>query len=104
EIREYASKLTDDLRDPAAIYDRIRGHFAKDFIYTLDAPRGSCVPLVNFLLRSKAGHCEFFASAAAMMLTARGIPARLVTGSYGGEIGFPSSAVRLAGHHPPPLG
>ena len=31
-------------------------------------------PLVHFLLRSKAGHCEYFASAAAMMLTARGIP------------------------------
>jgi hypothetical protein len=97
EIREYASKLTDDLRDPAAIYDRIRGHFAKDFIYTLDAPRGSGDPLVNFLLRSKSGHCEFFASAAAMMLTARGIPARLVTGSYGGEIGFLSRALVVRG-------
>jgi hypothetical protein len=97
EIRDYAAKLTGDLSDPAAIYDRIRGHFAKDFVYTLDAPRGSGDPLVNFLLRSKSGHCEFFASGAAMMLTARGIPARLVTGSYGGEIGFLSRALVVRG-------
>jgi len=97
EIREYAAKLTGDLSDPAAIYDRIRGHFAKDFVYTLDAPQGSGDPLVNFLLRSKSGHCEFFASAGAMMLTARGIPARLVTGSYGGEIGFLSRALVVRG-------
>jgi hypothetical protein len=48
---------------------------------------------VHFLLRSRAGHCEYFASAAAMMLTARGIRARLVTGSYGGEDGIFSSTI-----------
>jgi hypothetical protein len=52
---------------------------------------------VNFLLRSRAGHCEFFASAAAMMLTARGIPSRLVTGSYGGETGLLSRALVVRG-------
>ncbi|HSS44355.1 MAG TPA: transglutaminaseTgpA domain-containing protein, partial [Thermoanaerobaculia bacterium] len=97
EIRQYAAALTGDLSDPAAISERIRDHFARDFVYTLDAPRGSGDPLVNFLLRSKSGHCEFFASAAAMMLTARGIPARLVTGSYGGELGFLSRALVVRG-------
>ena len=48
---------------------------------------------MHFVLRSKAGHCEYFASAAAMMLTARGIPARLVTGSYGGEEGLLSRTI-----------
>lgn len=97
EIRDYAARLTGDLSDPLSIYGRIRDHFRKDFIYTLDAPQGPGDPLVNFLLRSKAGHCEFFASAAAMMLTARGIPARLVTGSYGGETGFFSQTLVVRG-------
>ena len=93
EIQKYAFELTGDLTDPRAIARRIEAHFAKNFVYTLDPPRGSGDPLVNFLLRSKAGHCEYFASAAAMMLAARGIPARLVTGSFGGDEGFLSRSV-----------
>ena len=93
EIQKYALELTGDLSDPRAIATRIEQHFAKNFVYTLDPPKGRGDPVVHFLLRSKAGHCEFFASAAAMMLTSRGIPARLVTGSYGGEEGLLSRSV-----------
>lgn len=93
EIQKYAIELTAGLSEPGAIARRIAEHFAKDFVYTLDPPRGAGDPLVHFLLRSKAGHCEYFASAAAMMLTARGIPARLVTGSYGGEEGLFSRTI-----------
>lgn len=88
EVRDYGARLTGDLADPLAIYERIRDHFASRFVYTLDPPSAEGDPVVNFLLRSRAGHCEFFASATAMMLASRGIPARLVTGSYGGEVGF----------------
>ena len=52
---------------------------------------------MHFLLQSKAGHCEYFASAAALMLTARGVPARLVTGSYGFESGFLTNAYIVRG-------
>jgi hypothetical protein len=97
EIRQYAQELTGDLTEPLAIYARIRDNFAKRYMYTLEPPRGKGDPLVHFLLRSRAGHCEYFASAAAMMLTARGIPARLVTGSYGGEVGFFSRTLVVRG-------
>jgi len=98
EIRDYAEKLTAGLTEPMEIYFRIRDNFTRNFLYTLTPPRGrKSDPLVNFLLRSKAGHCEFFASAAAMMLTARGIPSRLVTGSYGGEVGLLSRALVVRG-------
>jgi len=97
EVRAYATKLTAGLEEPQAIYDRIRRHFETDFVYTLDPPKAAGDPIVHFLLRSKAGHCEYFASAAAMMLTARGIPARLVTGSYGAETGFFSKALVVRG-------
>lgn len=97
EIREYAAALMGDLTEPMQIYYRIRDNFAKNFLYTLDPPRVKGDPLVNFLVHSRAGHCEFFASAAAMMLTARGIPARLVTGSFGGEVGLLSNALVVRG-------
>lgn len=41
-------------------------------------------PVEDFLLRRKQGHCEYFASALALMLRSVGIPSRLVTGFKGG--------------------
>jgi transglutaminase-like putative cysteine protease len=97
EIRAYAAGIAAETRDPAVIYRAIESHLRKNFVYTLDppAPRGD--PLVDFVIRSRAGHCEYFASAAAMMLAARGIPARLVTGSYGGEAGLFSQSIVVRG-------
>ena len=93
QVQKYALRLTAGIDEPRQIYKRIEDHFARDFVYTLDPPRTEGDPLVHFLLRSKAGHCEYFASAAAMMLATRGIRARLVTGSYGGEEGLFSSSM-----------
>ncbi len=42
-------------------------------------------PLVYFLFQRKEGHCEYFASAMAVMLRTLGIPARLVNGFRTGE-------------------
>ncbi len=53
----------------------------RGFGYTLDNPSGqSPNPLEDFLERTKAGHCEYFASSMALMLRARGVPARVVNG------------------------
>ena len=38
-----------------------------------------------FLFRTKAGHCEFFATALAVLLRASGVPTRNVTGFLGGR-------------------
>jgi transglutaminase-like putative cysteine protease len=53
----------------------------RGFRYTLDNPSGRAAnPLEDFLERTQAGHCEYFASAMALMLRARGVPARVVNG------------------------
>ncbi len=54
--------------------------------YTLDLKRDERYePIEDFLFVQKAGHCEYFASAMAVMLRAVGIPARVVNGFLGGE-------------------
>ncbi|MFB3915603.1 MAG: DUF3488 and DUF4129 domain-containing transglutaminase family protein [Terriglobales bacterium] len=42
-------------------------------------------PVANFLFERKQGHCEYFASAMAVMLRTLGIPSRLITGFRGGQ-------------------
>ncbi|HXJ21150.1 MAG TPA: transglutaminaseTgpA domain-containing protein [Polyangia bacterium] len=42
-------------------------------------------PVADFLFAETAGHCEYFASAAVLLLRATGVPARYVTGFRGGE-------------------
>ena len=69
--------------DKAVALDRyLKGHFG----YTLDLPRTlPRDPLANFLFERKQGHCEYFASAMAVMLRTLHIPARVVTGFRTGE-------------------
>lgn len=42
-------------------------------------------PVEDFLFERKSGHCEYFASAAALMLRSVGVPTRYVNGFLGGE-------------------
>lgn len=60
---------------------------AERFQYSLAANviDDSVDPVEDFLLNRKSGHCEYFASAAALMLQAVGVPARIVNGYKGCE-------------------
>jgi len=71
------------------------------FRYTLNQPRISLDddPIESFLLQSKAGHCEYFASACALLLQASGIPARLVTGYCGSELNPITGKYEVRQHH-----
>ncbi len=55
--------------------------------YTTNLKRDKHIadPLEDFLLAEKAGHCEYFASAAAILLRLGGVPTRYVNGFLGGE-------------------
>ena len=72
------------LRDvpPEEALRRIRHHLAQ-FTYSLY--REQSVPLAqtalgDFMTRTRAGHCEYFAAAAALLARAAGIPSRYATG------------------------
>ena len=60
-------------------------HLKTDFTYTLELPSKE-VPdmLAHFLFERRKGHCEYFASAMAVMLRTRGIPSRVATGFQSG--------------------
>ena len=42
-------------------------------------------PVETFLFQKREGHCEYFASALALLLRLEGVPARVVNGFMGGE-------------------
>lgn len=60
---------------------------AAPFEYSLNRPPPApgVDPIEDFVTRNRSGHCEYFASALALMLRSQGIPARLVIGFRGGE-------------------
>ncbi|MDX1952882.1 MAG: transglutaminase domain-containing protein [Verrucomicrobiota bacterium] len=65
------------------ILEKVERYFANGFKYSLeqsDLPEEGRSPLNQFLLRSRAGHCEYFASATVLLLRTAGIPARYATG------------------------
>jgi hypothetical protein len=57
------------------------------FEYSLNRPppAPNVDPIEDFVTRNRSGHCEYFASALALMLRSQGIPARVVIGFRGGE-------------------
>ncbi len=56
-------------------------------------------PLADFLFERRAGHCEDFATALAVLLRARQIPARVVVGFHGGERAAGEYLVRAGDAH-----
>ncbi|PIP81697.1 MAG: hypothetical protein CO113_12025 [Elusimicrobia bacterium CG_4_9_14_3_um_filter_62_55] len=64
-----------------AAVDALLARFESDFRYSVYREgRVPDRPLEDFLTLRKRGHCEYFASAAALLLRASGIPARYATG------------------------
>ncbi len=63
------------------IADQIAAYF-QYFQYSLDLlrPDPNTTPVSDFLLNTRAGHCEYFASATALLLRGAGIPARYAVG------------------------
>jgi len=64
---------------------QIESHLRRDYGYTLELLSSPVPdPLAHFLFERKKGHCEYFASAMAVMLRTLGIPSRVITGFQSG--------------------
>jgi hypothetical protein len=67
---------------PAAAATTLARFFQEGFAYSVFQRRGraGARPLEDFLLRTRSGHCEYFATATVLLLRAAGIPARYAVG------------------------
>jgi transglutaminase-like putative cysteine protease len=78
---EVTAGLEDDVERAAAIERFLQ----TEFTYSLTgAGRTGPDPVAWFLLRSRTGHCEYFAGGMVVLLDALGIPSRMVAGYSGG--------------------
>lgn len=69
-------------------YDKARSiesYLQNNFGYTLEQKASGEHPLSDFLFNVREGHCEYFATAMAVMLRTQGIATRVVNGFSGGE-------------------
>ncbi|MEA2624748.1 MAG: protein-glutamine gamma-glutamyltransferase [Candidatus Binatota bacterium] len=85
-ITALVAKLVDGIPDDVSRARALLRYFRHGYSYTLTpgAP-GKGDPLAYFLFESRRGHCEYFASALAVMLREAGIPSRLANGYQGGD-------------------
>ncbi len=85
-IPELARRSTSSANNP---YDKaiaLEAYLRRNFRYTLTLTgTPGRDPLAHFLFESRAGHCEYFASAMAVMLRTIGVPSREVNGFLPGE-------------------
>ncbi|HEX4543440.1 MAG TPA: DUF3488 and transglutaminase-like domain-containing protein [Candidatus Acidoferrum sp.] len=85
-IAGLAKEITRGAQTPFDKAFRLENYLRSQFTYTLNLTgRPSNDPLAHFLFETRAGHCEYFASAMAIMLRTLGVPSREVNGFLPGE-------------------
>jgi hypothetical protein len=85
---DIVARLPEDGRDPYHVAAAIQAYLYSSggFDYRTDV-RGLCgnEPIVDCFMRTKAGYCEYFATAMVMLLRTQEIPARMVLGYLPGR-------------------
>jgi len=85
-IPELAKQITKNARTPFDKALAIESYLHNRFTYTLNLTgKPGDDPLAHFLFETRAGHCEYFASAMTIMLRTLSIPSREVNGFLPGE-------------------
>ncbi len=81
DIDRYADKIIGSEKNPTVMVQKIESYFQDNFTYKIGLELTTKKdPIVEFMDDIKAGHCEYFATAAALMLRTRGIQTRYITG------------------------
>jgi transglutaminase-like putative cysteine protease len=86
-VSELARRIVGDVSEPAARVEAVASWLRATHRYTLRLPRPApgVDPVESFLFEAPEGHCEYFATATALLLRAAGVPTRYVNGYLGGE-------------------
>ncbi len=80
----------------AAVLRALKDYFFQNYTYStwLQGGKPQTSALANFLLHSRSGHCEFFATATVLLLRQLNIPARYMVGYSMQERGADSYRIR----------
>lgn len=86
--RVYAlsQRLRDGTSTPYEYVRAIERYLADDAFTYSETPRRSRAPLADFLLRDRAGYCQQFSGAMALLLRMGGVPARVASGFSPGAL------------------
>jgi len=85
-VSELAREITRNGTTPYEKASLIESYLRRNYRYTLNLTwTPGPQPLPTFLFEARNGHCEYFASAMAILARAAGIPTRLVNGFQMGE-------------------
>jgi len=82
-VRYLSQRLTAG-KDPIDAAQTVERWLSRSLAYTRELSGEQKDPIAHFLFESRRGHCELFSSAMVILLRLAGIPARNVTGYYGG--------------------
>jgi hypothetical protein len=86
EVATIAQKIVLGATSPQEKVHRVIAYLQNNYRYSLDPKRDKQFgPMEDFLLHSREGYCEHFATAATLLLRAAGVPTRLVCGFLQGE-------------------
>jgi protein-glutamine gamma-glutamyltransferase len=84
-IRELTDNIVGAQASPATQATMVERYLRTHYGYTLELPKVEPEdPLAFFLFHRRKGHCEYFASAMAVMLRVLHIPSRVITGFQSG--------------------
>ena len=84
EVKTLVRTITAGATTPWQKVQAVERFLADGFEYSLEGGHDPADPLADFLLRRRAGHCEYFASGMVILLREAGVPARMANGFYGG--------------------
>jgi transglutaminase-like putative cysteine protease len=85
-IPDLARRITAGASTPAEQARQLTAWLSRELRYSLDLERRTALePLEEFLFVRRAGNCEYFAAALAVMLRTLEVPARVVNGFQRGE-------------------
>jgi transglutaminase-like putative cysteine protease len=99
-LQRVATAVTRGARTPYAATAALESWFRDTggFRYTNRPPRDSLPPLVSFVTRTRAGYCQHFAGAMALMLRMVGVPARVAVGFSSGAYDAKRGVWRVSDH------
>jgi transglutaminase-like putative cysteine protease len=82
-VRELATRLSEGASSPREKLSRTLDYLGHDYHYTLKVGSfHTSQPVAEFLFEKKKGYCQYFASAAAILLRQEGVATRYVSGFH----------------------